>query len=151
MERAVGLFVAEDPGFGEDVSVVDAAVVAPEARVSEGGDEGVGRECRVVELVVGEVSDFGQVCWAEGAFVFFPFVNKVFQMERRREWVVCLGEDGDVLFFWSPGFIFRQADVQGSDVGMVREPLGVLFEVLVEHCLGCRKVFRPWRMNDVWT
>lgn len=60
--------------MAEEVAVVDAAVAAPEARVGEGGEEGGGGEGWVVVVVlvvglllVGEVSDFGEVGWARGA------------------------------------------------------------------------------------
>ena len=55
-------FVAKNPGLGEQVAVVDAAVRASEAGVGESGDEGVGGGLGLVC----EISDFGEVELAEG-------------------------------------------------------------------------------------
>ena len=61
-------FVAKNSGLGEQVAVVDSAVRASEAEVGKSGDEGVGGGFGLV----GEISDFGEVEWAEGgAWILF--------------------------------------------------------------------------------
>ena len=57
-----------------------------------------------------------------------------------------LGKCREDLLFWFFGFVFREADVHGGDVGMLLVSFGGLIEVFVEHgCRGRRTPFAAWR------
>ena len=63
LERLLFL-VAENAGFGKQISVVDSSVTASKAAMGKVGDEGAGVDDFRAVLIVGKIPNFGEVVFA---------------------------------------------------------------------------------------